>query len=137
MKPWLHCTRLAALIGLAWCAGTLRAQDPPPPVPTTTGPATVYGHTIVEGTLVPQAVEPPAGGCGCGGGNGDDGAGEKKVNKGPVHTWLRKHGVGCYAHFNNYSCSSLKSEGAFLFGSCRTFFGEPCFLGPTPPPIPP
>jgi len=25
---------------------------------------------------------------------------------------------------------------AFIFGSCRTYFGEPCLSGPTPFPVP-
>jgi hypothetical protein len=44
--------------------------------------------------------------------------------------------IGCYAHFNDYSCSSIHSETQFLFGSCRTFFGEACLKSPPPSPIP-
>lgn len=45
--------------------------------------------------------------------------------------------LGCWASFNGFGCSSLRSECAFLFGSCRTFFGEPCLKGPPPSPLPP
>lgn len=48
-----------------------------------------------------------------------------------------KRPCGCWASFNGYSCSSLRSELAFLFGSCRTFFGEPCLKGPPPSALPP
>jgi hypothetical protein len=33
---------------------------------------------------------------------------------------------GCYSHFNDYTCGSLRSEWVYIFGSCRDFFGEPC-----------
>ena len=46
-------------------------------------------------------------------------------------------GLGCWASFNSYGCGSLHSELAFIFGSCRTFFGEPCLSGPPPSPLPP
>jgi hypothetical protein len=45
--------------------------------------------------------------------------------------------LSCWASFNGYSCSSVRSETAFLFGSCRTFFGEPCLKGPPPSALPP
>ncbi|HVS37042.1 MAG TPA: hypothetical protein VMS17_15890 [Gemmataceae bacterium] len=41
---------------------------------------------------------------------------------------------GCWASHNGYSCGSLQSEGTFIFGSCRQFFGDPCLKGPPPPP---
>jgi hypothetical protein len=43
----------------------------------------------------------------------------------------------CWASFNGYGCSSGKSELAFIFGSCRTFFGEPCLKGAPPSALPP
>jgi len=47
--------------------------------------------------------------------------------------WVHDH-PGCWADFNGYSCGSLDSECKFIFGSCRTFFGEPCAPGPPPTP---
>ena len=44
---------------------------------------------------------------------------------------------GCWASFNGYSCSSLHSTGNFIFGSCRTFYGEPCLKGAPPSALPP
>jgi hypothetical protein len=56
----------------------------------------------------------------------------------PIRDWI---GYGrpldCWASFNGYSCGSLRSECAFLFGSCRTFFGERCLKGAPPSPLPP
>lgn len=40
----------------------------------------------------------------------------------------------CWSTHNGYSCGSLRSEGVFILGSCRDFFGEPCIKGPPPPP---
>jgi hypothetical protein len=40
----------------------------------------------------------------------------------------------CWASHNGVGCSSLGSTCTFMFGSCRQFFGEPCFNGPTPLP---
>lgn len=58
--------------------------------------------------------------------------------------WLDKGGhqdqdCGCWANVNSMGCGSLHSECAFIFGSCRTFYGEPCFKQrPAPlPPVPP
>lgn len=44
--------------------------------------------------------------------------------------------IGCYSNFNHYTCSSLHSTCAFMFGGCRTFFGEACLKGPPPSPVP-
>jgi hypothetical protein len=45
--------------------------------------------------------------------------------------------LGCWASFNGYNCGSLHSEMAFIFGSCRTFFGQPCLKSAPPSPLPP
>ena len=39
----------------------------------------------------------------------------------------------CWTHYNSdYSCGTLRSEAAFIFGGCRSFFGEPCYKGGPP-----
>jgi hypothetical protein len=53
-----------------------------------------------------------------------------------MHTCLNNHGLGCYATHDSAGCTSLHAELTFIFGSCRQFFGEPCFPGPLPPPYP-
>ena len=56
----------------------------------------------------------------------------------PVRDWFQKHRpLGCWASFNGYGCQSLHSTGAFIFGSCRTFYGEPCLKGAPPSALPP
>lgn len=42
----------------------------------------------------------------------------------------------CWSNHNGYSCSGLRSEYTFLFGSCRAFFGEPCLKCAPPPAFP-
>jgi hypothetical protein len=54
----------------------------------------------------------------------------------PFLNMFCSHGVGCWSHHDRPTCSSLRSELAFIFGSCRTFFGEPCMQGPPTIPVP-
>ena len=42
----------------------------------------------------------------------------------------------CYADHNSVGCGNFCSEFNFIFGSCRTFYGEPCYKGPPPMPVP-
>ena len=42
----------------------------------------------------------------------------------------------CWANHNSVGCGNFCSEFNFIFGSCRTFYGEPCFRGPPPLPVP-
>jgi hypothetical protein len=61
----------------------------------------------------------------------------REPNAGPSITlWqrlsncLHDHGLGCESHHNSPGCGSCKAECIFIFGSCREFFGEPCFPRP-------
>ena len=40
---------------------------------------------------------------------------------------------GCWATHNGYGCGSFRSNMVFIFGSCRSFYGEPCRKGPASP----
>jgi hypothetical protein len=53
----------------------------------------------------------------------------------PVCDWIKSRPLYCWASHNKMGCGSLKSECTFLFGSCREFFGEPCYKGPPPNPL--
>ena len=56
----------------------------------------------------------------------------------PLQAWHREgRPLGCWASFNGYSCTSLKSTLVFTFGSCRDFYGEPCLKGAPPSALPP
>jgi hypothetical protein len=43
---------------------------------------------------------------------------------GPLKRFLNSYGLGCHSSHNDYGCGSFWSEFAFVFGSCRSFFGE-------------
>lgn len=51
---------------------------------------------------------------------------------------LNTYGVCCWSHHNSLGCSNLEAEFRFIFGSCRTFYGEPCERRPpaSPPGAP-
>ena len=56
----------------------------------------------------------------------------------PLRDWIHHHRpLGCWSSFNGYSCSSLSSPSSFIFGSCRTFYGDPCLKGAPPSALPP
>jgi len=44
---------------------------------------------------------------------------------------------GCYTTHNNFGCGSLRAETVFIFGRCRSFFGEPCAKEVPGWPLPP
>jgi hypothetical protein len=44
--------------------------------------------------------------------------------------------TGCWTHHNLFGCGTFVSEMRFAFGSCRAFYGEPCYKMPTYPPVP-
>ena len=48
----------------------------------------------------------------------------------PKNPRLSDCGLGCWSSHNRPTCSSLHSTATFIFGSCRSFFGEPCLQGP-------
>jgi hypothetical protein len=44
--------------------------------------------------------------------------------------------IGCRSDRFTLGCGNLKTELSFVFSSCRTFYGEPCWKGPPPPGAP-
>jgi len=81
----------------------------PAPAPATPPPFIVEPHPQFQGPvwIPPDLLAPP----------------EEPV--GP-----RKHKWCCYADVNSVGCGSLKAECTFIFGSCRKFYGEPCYPKP-------
>ncbi len=41
--------------------------------------------------------------------------------------------VGCWTTHNLFGCGSLRSDLTFMFGSCRTFYGQSCLKVPEDP----
>ncbi len=103
---------VAAVIGMGVLAGLLRADEQ-----TTASPVT--GPMMVQETVpaTQQAVATAS--------LGAD-PGQWQVRK---HNWWH-----CWSHHNTLGCGSFKSDFMFIFGSCRTYYGEPCLKGPPPPP---
>jgi hypothetical protein len=50
----------------------------------------------------------------------------------PITRWFQRHHCCCASHHNDLGCTSGKADFMFIFGSCRTFYLEPCPQGPTP-----
>jgi hypothetical protein len=139
---------LAALLGLGVMAGLLQAADalpmPNSPPPTTlvppipeqgpilTQPTQTFGpapmptvqQPFATGDVVypgapPKTVEKPHSICGC-----------------IKRYFIANVPICCWATHNTLGCGNFGSEFNFVFGSCRTFYGEPCYRGPPPPPVP-
>lgn len=50
---------------------------------------------------------------------------------GAKHEALNRRGYCCDSHIDAYGCQNWRTQCQFVFGSCRSFFGEPC--RPAPP----
>jgi len=112
---------LSVLIGWGVWAGLARAGDPYY-YPTRTNDPNYYPKTPPDAKELPPGYPPV----------------DSSPKKFPVAQFLF-HGrpLGGWSSFNSYSCSSLKSEAGFVFGSCRTFYSEPLLKGAPPSPLPP
>lgn len=110
-RTYLARAALAAVLGCGVWAGLARA-----------GGNDLYPRTPPAATELPPG-HPPV---------------DSSPSRTPLMDWVRyKRPLGCWASFNGYGCSSLRSETAFIFGSCRTFFSEPCLKGAPPSALPP
>jgi hypothetical protein len=115
MKSWsFRRAMLALVIGLGIVAGLVRGQDVRPNVlangpvpPSTSAPAVVMQDATANSYSHMQPSHPR------------------------IAEYLRRQGLNCFATLGSLGCGSCKSECQFIFGSCRTFFGEPCI--PQPP----
>lgn len=105
----------------------------PPAQPATIPPGPAAG---VPFPPAQPATEPPAPAAGTGGNVAPGGQGCRSCSgKGGLCRRVLNHfGIGCWAHHDQYGCSSFMSECRFVFGSCRAYFGQRC--SPDPPPVP-
>jgi hypothetical protein len=46
--------------------------------------------------------------------------------------YFQRHNCCCASHHNDLGCTSGTADCKFIFGSCRTFWMEPCPLGVSP-----
>jgi hypothetical protein len=101
MRSWKSRLGLSFIVTLSLSVHRLPAQAPlvPPSQPFDYSPSAPLGR-ILDRPTVPQ---PP-----------------------PRHPWLQSQGFCCGSDLGWYGCGGLKSLTDFYFGSCRTFFGEPC-----------
>ena len=110
-RTWLTRAALSMLIGWGVWAGLARAEGP-----------NYYPRTPPGAQELPPGYPPI----------------DSTPSRQPIRDWLSNgRPLGCWASFNGYSCGSLRSELGFMFGSCRTFYGEPCLKGAPPSPLPP
>jgi hypothetical protein len=128
-QQWLLRALLAGTVGLGIVAGLARAESPSPPLAGQVGGPVV--SAIPEGAVWSGEEAAGSSDCGCGGAGG-----HHLLQHSHVLGWLHNN-CGCWSHHNSFGCGSCLSEYKFVFGSCRSFFGEPCMHGPPPSPIPP
>lgn len=101
MATWPVRLGLSFIVTLGISTTWVRAQAPlvPPSAPIDTTP----NVPLISLLARPQMPPPPA-----------------------AHPLLNQHGYACDSSLNWYGCGGLRSQWDFVFGSCRTFFGEPC-----------
>ena len=111
MKRPLLWLGLSLIVAMGSWVRPLPAQQPITPVPTPV-PATL------------------AAGVGCASCAANQANGQPQGRHGAVFQWFQRHGYGCGAD-PDMSCASPCQDWRFVFGSCRSFFGETC--NPLPP----
>lgn len=105
MNAWLKRLGLSFIVTLGFAAPRVHAQAPlvPPSQAFDSAPSSPLTSLLSR----PQVTLPAA------------------------HPKLNAKGYCCDSDLNWYGCGGWKQQLDFYFGSCRTFFGEPCV--PIPP----
>ena len=112
--------------GLALVSQAAPAQDPVPgpgSVPATGSLYAVPPNPVFSLRPGPDAAEEPP-----------PPQGLMKKCLGKCKSCLNKYGLCCWTHHNTLGCNSFEAQYRFVFGSCRTFYGEPCERRPPTPP---
>jgi len=131
MATRLHC--IAGLTTILWLAvgGWVHAQ-----IPFCVTPPSAYALPPVVGPYgVPSQLAP-------GDSPGANGSGSCPPED-RKHKALSSHEnglrtafgllpTGCWAHHNMFGCGSFRSEMSFMYGSCRSFYGQSCLKEPPP-----
>jgi len=124
MRSLLRRALLATALGLGVTTGLGRAEEKlaaPMPAPTSALPVETAPPQFAPEMGTEAVPEEQAAG-----------HGKHKI----LHFIASHFPLTCYGHHNDFSCGSLHSEYAFLFGSCRQFYGERCLKQPPLSPVP-
>jgi hypothetical protein len=103
-SPFLGRAGLAVAVGLAVITGLARAQDPIPVSKSAAAP-------IVGAPPYTNYAPTP----------------EVQASTSWLHAHLNRQGHHCASNVGSLGCGSWRADCIFAFGSCRAFFGEPCF----------
>ncbi|HLJ94905.1 MAG TPA: hypothetical protein VKU02_17140 [Gemmataceae bacterium] len=138
-RGWFLRAKLAIALGLGVMAGALRAQEPLP-LPSSAPPPAgvpVSNHAIPAGeplhysndVVLPEWRSV-----------GHDPVPPSSIRE-RMHNCVTKYlaanvPIFCWASHNSVGCGNFCSEFNFIFGSCKTFYGETCYKGPPPVPVP-
>ena len=120
---------LSLMLAAGWWVQRLPAQAPAAPAPA------VAPAPVAPAAPTPMMAPAQAPCCGAGAGVADGMPGPPGPQS-RLQRALNRCGLGCFTTHNVPGCGSLHSELTFMFGSCRQFFGEPCFARPLPYPVP-
>jgi hypothetical protein len=121
MRKTLFQAVLAGLVVLGVGAGLAQAQQPN--MPSQVLPA---GHKAVKAA---KAAD-------CSGNCGEQDDEQRNGLLKRLKRRINNCPGNCWADGQAYHCDSLKATCRFIFGSCRSFFGEPCLQGPPTGPLP-
>ena len=137
-QGWFARAVLAIALGLGVMAGLIRADEalplpsaapPSAPVVMQHGPLGEPDYYVPQDAVLPEWRVVPQG-------PGHPSSFRERVRNCVTNFLAADVPAFCYAHHNSVGCGNFKSEFNFMFGSCRTFYGESCFRGPPPQPMP-
>jgi hypothetical protein len=103
MKTWRRLVFLAALLLLALQVNPARAEPP------TSGSADAIEVNVAP--ALPGYVNLPA---------------HMDLESSRQHPYFNRRGYCCDSYPGSPGCGNLHETCRFIFGSCRSFFGEPC-----------
>ena len=108
MNAWLKRLATSFIVTLGFTTGKLPAQAPVVP---TSPPADPSPSTPLAVLMARPEMPGGPGGGGC----------------------LNSRGYNCASDPNWFGCGNWRTQNAFVFGSCRSFFMEPCIPNPARP----
>jgi len=108
MTPRMLRLGLSFIVGVGCWIGKVEAQEPTPmPMP-------VHDGVLAPRGPIAMRLTHPLGGT------------QRGDLDERTRTAFNRHGYCCGQHHNWYGCGGWRAQNVFVFGSCRTFFSEPC-----------